>query len=181
MNLVSKSWFYFVQNQFYIVLATLLMWSITRAWLMSNMLSIIYQRCYFVCCFCHWFFTHTLLMTNVLPKHLQVEIGFLIPLRNIQDEGVSISRIPVFEGVNVVGRNDLSMTDKRVSRKHISLIARIDGFVEMVVVCIPHFLFHSLMCSFGKDGFECQLLWCYIILTLREAPPSVLAFSLGFD
>lgn len=79
----------------------------------------------------------------------------MIPLRNIQDEGVSISRIPVFEGVNVVGRNDLSMTDKRVSRKHISLIARIDGFVEMVVVCIPHFLFHSLMCSFGKDGFEC--------------------------
>lgn len=67
-------------------------------------------------------------------SHLQVvEIGFLIPLKNIQDEDVSISRIPVFEGFNAVGRNDLSVIDKRVSRKHISLNARIDGFVEMVV------------------------------------------------
>lgn len=65
----------------------------------------------------------------------------MIPLKNIHDEDVSISRIPVFEGFNAVGRNDLSVIDKRVSRKQISLNARIDGFVEMVVVCTPQFLF----------------------------------------
>ncbi|OAY67291.1 Tyrosyl-DNA phosphodiesterase 1 [Ananas comosus] len=41
--------------------------------------------------------------------------------------------IPIFEGANTVGRCNLSVTDKRVSRKHISLHASTDGSIEVLV------------------------------------------------
>lgn len=53
-------------------------------------------------------------------SHLQVTTRFLIPLKNIQDVDISISRIPVFREVNVVGCNDpSSVIDKRVSAERI--------------------------------------------------------------
>lgn len=63
----------------------------------------------------------------------KVKVGFLAPNKNNQEEDDSISSIPVYEGVHFVGRNDLSVTDKRVSRKHIRLHASNDGFVEVFV------------------------------------------------
>jgi tyrosyl-DNA phosphodiesterase-1 len=44
--------------------------------------------------------------------------------------------IPIFEGSNVVGRSNLVVVDKRVSRKHLSLRASADGSVEVVVVSL---------------------------------------------
>ncbi|CAM0906128.1 unnamed protein product [Alopecurus aequalis] len=41
--------------------------------------------------------------------------------------------IPIFEGPNVVGRSNLVVIDKRVSRKHLTLRAVADGSVEVVV------------------------------------------------
>lgn len=55
----------------------------------------------------------------------------------------SVSMISVFRGANVVGRSNLSVVDKRVSRKHVCLVGKDDGSVEVVVVnaiwceCIP--------------------------------------------
>ncbi|XP_077243520.1 tyrosyl-DNA phosphodiesterase-like protein isoform X4 [Tasmannia lanceolata] len=63
----------------------------------------------------------------------RLKIGVFTPIKNNEEEDASVSNIPIFEGVNVVGRNDLPVSDKRVSRKHISLNAMLDGSVELVV------------------------------------------------
>ncbi|XP_011629341.1 tyrosyl-DNA phosphodiesterase 1 isoform X1 [Amborella trichopoda] len=63
----------------------------------------------------------------------RVKIGLLVPLNNGQEEDGMLAKLPVFQGDNVIGRNDLGTTDKRVSRKHISLNAMDDGSVEVVV------------------------------------------------
>ncbi|XP_058092682.1 tyrosyl-DNA phosphodiesterase 1 isoform X2 [Magnolia sinica] len=63
----------------------------------------------------------------------RVKVGFLAPIKNNKKEADNASGVPIFEGVNVIGRNDLSVSDKRVSRKHISLTARPDGSAEVVV------------------------------------------------
>ncbi|XP_043688917.1 tyrosyl-DNA phosphodiesterase 1 isoform X2 [Telopea speciosissima] len=61
------------------------------------------------------------------------QIGFLVPLNNNSEEDDSIPKLPILEGVNVFGRDNISVSDKRVSRKHISLKASVDGSVEVVV------------------------------------------------
>ncbi|PIA31917.1 hypothetical protein AQUCO_04700050v1 [Aquilegia coerulea] len=63
----------------------------------------------------------------------QVKIGFLIPLNNNLEENNSNSKLPIYEGINVLGRNDISVADKRVSRKHVSLIGSVDGSANVVV------------------------------------------------
>ncbi|XP_010240926.1 PREDICTED: tyrosyl-DNA phosphodiesterase 1 isoform X2 [Nelumbo nucifera] len=63
----------------------------------------------------------------------QVNIGFLIPLTNNLKEDDSASKLPISEGANVFGRNDICISDKRLSRKHITLNASIDGSVDVVV------------------------------------------------
>ncbi|XP_073005062.1 tyrosyl-DNA phosphodiesterase 1 isoform X1 [Typha latifolia] len=63
----------------------------------------------------------------------RVKIGALVPLQSNLVVNDSVSRIPIFEGANVVGRNHLAISDKRVSRKHISLHASGDGSAEVLV------------------------------------------------
>ncbi|KAL5972757.1 hypothetical protein ACLOJK_039563 [Asimina triloba] len=62
-----------------------------------------------------------------------VKIGFLVPLNDDCEENEGVLKIPIFEGLNVIGRSDLSVSDKQVSRKHISLTAKVDGCIEVVV------------------------------------------------
>ncbi|XP_042517580.1 tyrosyl-DNA phosphodiesterase 1 isoform X4 [Macadamia integrifolia] len=61
------------------------------------------------------------------------QIGFLVPLNNNLEEDDSASKLPILEGVNILGRDNFSVSDKRVSRKHISLKASLDGSAEVVV------------------------------------------------
>ncbi|XP_020096717.1 tyrosyl-DNA phosphodiesterase 1 isoform X2 [Ananas comosus] len=63
----------------------------------------------------------------------RVKLGALVPLQSNLVGNDSLSRIPIFEGANTVGRCNLSVTDKRVSRKHISLHASTDGSIEVLV------------------------------------------------
>ncbi|KAG9454151.1 hypothetical protein H6P81_007055 [Aristolochia fimbriata] len=60
------------------------------------------------------------------------KIGMLVSLSKNQEEDEE-SSIPVFKGSNVLGRSDLSVVDKRVSRKHVSLNTSSDGSIEVVV------------------------------------------------
>lgn len=71
----------------------------------------------------------------ILLKMPQAKIGLLVPLRSDFVVDKSISEIPILEGVNVIGRNNLNVSDKRVSRKHVGLQASPDGSSELVVVC----------------------------------------------
>lgn len=63
----------------------------------------------------------------------KVTIGLLLPLQRNLEVDSSISAIPIFEGINVVGRDNLTVSDKRISRKHMSLCASVDGSAQVVV------------------------------------------------
>ncbi|KAG0470916.1 hypothetical protein HPP92_017616 [Vanilla planifolia] len=63
----------------------------------------------------------------------RVKIGLLFPLQsNIKTENLT-SGISIFEGVNFVGRQDITKSDKRISRKHVSMHGSSDGIVELIV------------------------------------------------
>ncbi|KAL2473374.1 tyrosyl-DNA phosphodiesterase-related [Forsythia ovata] len=64
------------------------------------------------------------------------QVGFLVPLntRNLEEqEDCSIPKIPLFEGLNYVGRNCIPVTDKRLSRKHLELNISANGYAEILV------------------------------------------------
>ncbi|KAI3863098.1 hypothetical protein MKW98_015556 [Papaver atlanticum] len=64
----------------------------------------------------------------------RVTIGYLVPVKtNLDEEDESIPKLEIFEGINSIGRDDISVSDKRVSRKHISLNASLDGSLEVTV------------------------------------------------
>uniref|UniRef100_A0A804JJM5 FHA domain-containing protein n=1 Tax=Musa acuminata subsp. malaccensis TaxID=214687 RepID=A0A804JJM5_MUSAM len=63
----------------------------------------------------------------------RVIIGTLVSCQRNLVAGCLASNVPIFEGANFVGRNNLNVSDKRVSRKHISLQASFDGSAEVVV------------------------------------------------
>lgn len=64
----------------------------------------------------------------------QVKIGHLVRLNGDLTVDHSVPSLPIFQGANCIGRNSLSLTDKRVSRKHISLQTSNDGSAEVTVV-----------------------------------------------
>lgn len=69
-----------------------------------------------------------------LPSDMaQLQIGHLVPLDQDLKEDASIAKIPLFRGVNSVGRNSLSVSDKRLSRNHLTLIASSDGSATLLV------------------------------------------------
>ncbi|KAI6704001.1 hypothetical protein NL676_013137 [Syzygium grande] len=60
-------------------------------------------------------------------------IGHLVPLSKTLEEKASSPRIPLSEGPNVVGRNAVSLPDRRLSRKHVTLTAYADGSASLLV------------------------------------------------
>lgn len=63
------------------------------------------------------------------------KVGFLVPLNDdleVEEES-SIPRISLCEGPNVVGRNCIPITDKRLSRKHLTVHGAANGSVEVLV------------------------------------------------
>lgn len=72
---------------------------------------------------------------------VQRQLGFLHALEI--DGSTSKSKVvpvPLFEGINSIGRDDLVSASKQVSRKHVSLKASPDGSFELSVVRLPcHF------------------------------------------
>ncbi|XP_059437663.1 tyrosyl-DNA phosphodiesterase 1 [Corylus avellana] len=61
------------------------------------------------------------------------QIGFLVPLTQNLEEDTSIPKLTLSEGPNVIGRNSVPATDKRLSRKHLTLTASADGSVNLFV------------------------------------------------
>jgi tyrosyl-DNA phosphodiesterase-1 len=67
------------------------------------------------------------------------QVGYLIHLNhNFEDEkqNASIPKLPISDGTNIIGRNNLAVTDKRLSRKHLTITASTDGTANLHVVCI---------------------------------------------
>nr|XP_009761553.1 PREDICTED: tyrosyl-DNA phosphodiesterase 1-like isoform X2 [Nicotiana sylvestris] len=65
----------------------------------------------------------------------QVQVGFLVPLSDNleEDEKSSIPKIPLLEGFNWVGRDCIPVTDKRLSRKHLTVTATSTGSTDVLV------------------------------------------------
>nr|CAB3454489.1 unnamed protein product [Digitaria exilis] len=64
----------------------------------------------------------------------RVRVGTLVSFKDSAgSSNGSVSTIPIFEGINVVGRNHLVVPDKRISRKHLSLKTSADGSIEITV------------------------------------------------
>ncbi|XP_052182395.1 tyrosyl-DNA phosphodiesterase 1 isoform X2 [Diospyros lotus] len=59
--------------------------------------------------------------------------GFLVPLSNNLDEEASIPKLPISQSPKSVGRNSVPVSDKRLSRKHISISASRDGSADIIV------------------------------------------------
>ncbi|KAH7545799.1 hypothetical protein FEM48_Zijuj01G0132100 [Ziziphus jujuba var. spinosa] len=63
----------------------------------------------------------------------QSQIGRLVPLNERLEEDASIPQIPIFQGVNFIGRDSISLSDKRLSRKHLTLNVSSDGSASLIV------------------------------------------------
>ncbi|XP_059623908.1 tyrosyl-DNA phosphodiesterase 1 [Cornus florida] len=61
------------------------------------------------------------------------QIGYLVPLDSKLDDDISIPKIPLSRGRNVVGRDSVPVTDKRLSRKHLTINASVDGSAHVLV------------------------------------------------
>lgn len=61
------------------------------------------------------------------------QIGYLVPLNRNLEEDNSVPKLPISSGSNVIGRNSISLPDKRLSRKHLTLVAAVDGSTDLVV------------------------------------------------
>ncbi|KAJ7946245.1 Tyrosyl-DNA phosphodiesterase 1 [Quillaja saponaria] len=63
----------------------------------------------------------------------RAQIGYLIPLNGKLEEDSSVPKLSVSDGINVIGRNSISVSDKRLSRRHITLAASADGSASLIV------------------------------------------------
>ena len=63
-----------------------------------------------------------------------MKVGYLIPLNSNLEEETSLPKLPVSDGTNVIGRDNIPVPDKRLSRKHLSLTASADGSANLLVV-----------------------------------------------
>ncbi|KAK7405871.1 hypothetical protein VNO78_07482 [Psophocarpus tetragonolobus] len=62
-------------------------------------------------------------------------VGYLVPVnKNLEEEEEgSVPKLGVSDGTNVIGRNDIAVPDKRLSRKHLTLTASSDGSANLIV------------------------------------------------
>ncbi|CAH2072705.1 unnamed protein product [Thlaspi arvense] len=61
------------------------------------------------------------------------QVAYLIPLKADLNEDNSCPRITLSEGPNTIGRGNVSIADKRLSRKHITIIASTTGTASLSV------------------------------------------------
>ncbi|KAI5430353.1 tyrosyl-DNA phosphodiesterase 1 [Lathyrus oleraceus] len=63
------------------------------------------------------------------------QIGYLIPLnQNLEEEEkASTPKLAISDGTNIIGRNNLAVTDKRLSRKHLTITTSTDGTANLHV------------------------------------------------
>lgn len=78
-----------------------------------------------------------------MKRYHQVQLGLLLAL---EDDGSTpkgaATPISIFEGRNVVGRDDLVLASKQVSRRHVAITASNDGTFEIAVVSFCIYDYH---------------------------------------
>ncbi|KAL2655300.1 hypothetical protein AAZV13_04G059400 [Glycine max] len=64
---------------------------------------------------------------------LSPQVGYLVPLNRNFKEEASVPKFAVSDGINVIGRNNIPVPDKRLSRKHLTLTASPNGSASLLV------------------------------------------------
>lgn len=73
------------------------------------------------------------------------EVGYLVPLNQNFEEQAWVPKLAVSDGTNVIGRNNIPVPDKRLSRKHLTLTTSPNGSANLLVVLTLNTLpYHSL-------------------------------------
>lgn len=62
------------------------------------------------------------------------KVGYLVPLDKSLEVDSSGLKIRLSEGPNYIGRCNVLVSDKRISRKHITLTTSTDGSAKLLVV-----------------------------------------------
>ncbi|KAI7729884.1 hypothetical protein M8C21_010024, partial [Ambrosia artemisiifolia] len=72
---------------------------------------------------------------SLITQSSMEKVGVLVPLNNNLDEDTSnsIPRVEISKGVNILGRDVIPITDKRLSRKHLSVTVSADGSTQVTV------------------------------------------------
>ena len=78
---------------------------------------------------------------------LSPQVGYLVPLNRNFKEEASVPKFAVSDGINVIGRNNIPVPDKRLSRKHLTLTASPNGSASLLVV-LTVAPYHSLLLHF---------------------------------
>lgn len=61
------------------------------------------------------------------------QVGYLVPLNQNLEEEASVPKLSISDGTNVIGRNNIRVSDKRLSRKHLTLTPSPNGSVNLLV------------------------------------------------
>ncbi|XP_027361209.1 tyrosyl-DNA phosphodiesterase 1 isoform X2 [Abrus precatorius] len=61
------------------------------------------------------------------------QVGYLVPLNQNFEEEASVPKLLISDGTNVIGRCNIPVSDKRLSRKHLTLTAAADGSANLLV------------------------------------------------
>ncbi|XP_031257301.1 tyrosyl-DNA phosphodiesterase 1-like isoform X1 [Pistacia vera] len=62
-----------------------------------------------------------------------IVVGHLVPLDDTLKQDTSLPKLPLSQGPNTIGRANIPLSDKRLSRKHLTLTASTDGFATLYV------------------------------------------------
>ena len=77
-----------------------------------------------------------------MKRYHQVQLGLLLAL---EDDGSTpkgaATPISIFEGRNVVGRDDLVLASKQVSRRHVAITASNDGLLSFEIAVVSFFIY----------------------------------------
>lgn len=63
----------------------------------------------------------------------RTQFGYLVPLNENLEEDLSSQKLPLVHGLNTIGRSNIPLPDKRLSRKHLTLTAGSNGSANLLV------------------------------------------------
>lgn len=90
---------------------------------------------------------------------IMMQISHLVALNEKLENDTSIHQIPIFPGHNSIGRDTISLPDKRLSRKHLTVIVSSAGSANLVVV--SYNCLSSLICFTKEECFEYGLVFLF--------------------
>lgn len=101
--------------------------SITESFVSKTFLTSYHSGWFLVESRCQQIFMQQSSMSDTVVAHL-------VPLDDSLKQDHSLPKLPISQGPNAIGRANIPLSDKRLSRKHLTLTASTDGSAALFVV-----------------------------------------------